>query len=639
MCGINAIITTSPSKNYSIDIQKMHESIIHRGPDGEGYFSYNHESNFFCTGKDTLSKGVAHVYMAHRRLSIIDISDSSSQPMQEDNYSIIFNGEIYNYIEIRDELIKLGYIFKTKGDTEILLRAYQAWGDKCLSYFVGMFSFIILDLKRNTIFVARDPFGIKPLYYLFHDGALYFSSEINALLQVSCYKKTPNLKNVWSYLNTGMTDYDDGTFYHEIKKFPQAHFCNIDIKNITLSFKKYWEPCEKTSKYSYHEATEHLAKLIQSSVAMHMRSDVEFATALSGGIDSSAITLIAASLNQAGDNKLNALGYCATNSSINEEKWIEEAVKNSNAKLTKVYESFGPHFNKEIYSLISLQDEPFASTSIYAQYKLYESAKKNNLKVVLNGQGADEIFGGYNAYLTRILISSIKQGDVRNLCEIVYSIFKRQDTSLLRALSKILIYLLPQDWAISLINLVHHDNSWLKSKFFSSHIKFEKNPYSLKFNASLKDDLIQSLQRDALPALLRYDDRNSMFHSVESRVPFLVTEIADFAYSLPDNFLIDNKGRTKAILRDSMKRFLPTSIFNRTDKVSFSTPEEDFMKRLLPDAYELIQKKETKSIPFFDHKNMEKHIKKWVINKQSRVFWRWFNFTNWAILNNVQFEE
>lgn len=578
MCAIAGIVSYH---NNTIDISSlklMVNAMQHRGVDGEGFW-LNTQTN---------------VGFAHKRLSIIDLSNNAAQPMhylQYNNspkYTLVFNGEIYNYIELKKDLLKKGYKFYTNSDTEVLLALYDYYNTSCLNFIDGMFAFAIWDNITEQIFIARDRFGEKPLYYFTNKNQFIFSSEMKALWAVGV-SKTVNNTMLLNYLSVGMVSNPNNaeeTFYNNIKKLPAAHYLLVDTKTNNLKITKYWEVNFTSSeiKHNHNEVVEKFLFLFNQSVERRLRSDVAVSTSLSGGLDSSSI-LSAISKIQNHHSKDLPISFSAVFPGFHkdESKYIKQVTDYFSIKnftTTPTAENFVTDFEKLLFH----QEEPFQSSSIYVQYKVYELAKENNIKVLLDGQGADETLAGYTKYYFwywQSLLSNFKFNtflyEKRNA--------KQNNQSVNWGINNIVAAFYPslasKKLTANLKNNIH-TNTYFNKNFVKDNINL----------SSLQKPIIKNLNNilyyntciNGLEDLLRYADRNSMAHGREVRLPFLNHELVEFVLGLPENFKI-NKGFTKYILRLAMQNKLPQTIVWRKDKIGFEPPQKQWLQHKLINEY------------------------------------------------------
>ena len=424
MCGIWASIGIRGAETALA-------ALVHRGPDA---------GNIQCFDINRLS-----VELGHRRLAILDPTPRSDEPISTNdrNYWLTFNGEIYNYIELRKELERAGFVFKTSGDTEVLLFALAHWGSDALSRLVGMFAFVLLDRRAGKLLIARDPFGIKPLFYYQRTGGLAFCTEIPALLNAVGISRRANPQSVFEFLSVGTTDRGQATMVEGIQQFPPGCFAEIDIgATLQMTPIPYWRPAEANTDIGFDDAADAVQSCLERSVALHTRSDVPLGIALSGGIDSSAILgLLRKVLGD--DQELHAIGFSATGDATDERSWIEKAAKANSASVSIVGIE-RDRFKQDLPDLIQAQGEPFPTASIYAQYAVMREAHRQGLKVMLSGQGADEIFAGYRPYLAVRLAKMLGGVEFRKSAHFMGKIRELPDTSATRLVFQALSAFLPK---------------------------------------------------------------------------------------------------------------------------------------------------------------------------------------------------
>ncbi len=595
MCGIVGIISKNGVRMS--DLLQMSSALQHRGPDGFGYMFGSEQKGMrvWHNLNPTISDASPiQVGFAHRRLSVIDLSLANSQPMMDDSkhYCVTYNGEIYNYLELKRELQSLGYSFKTTGDTEVLLQAYKAWGPDCINKFNGMWAFALLDQPNNCVIFSRDRYGIKPLYYMIHGGVLYFASEIKALLVIPTFEKKANEKVVAKYLFTGLLDDTLETFYEGIFQFPAGHWSRIPLKARPLEMtpEPYWGFPENNFIGTEKDAIDHFREMFLDSVRIHNQSDVPVGTCLSGGIDSSSIVCASELLrknNRVPSYTHSAFGYCSSDQRYSEKRFMDEVVRETSVNMN-IVDVNEKQFVDQLPRIIEAQDEPFGSASIAMQWFVFQHAKAKGITVMLDGQGADETLAGYHTYFVTIALNLLAERNLKEFLALRSEYQKEIGTFPLSYgfLSLgVLVALLPH----SIRNILHpaarmmrrlkKGNSMaperisLTSKIMKNYLNEEATPH---YPYSLNQELKVQVQSTCLPGLLRYEDRNSMFHSIEARVPFLDNRLVEFLFTLPEEWKI--KGVvTKYILREAMKGILPETIRNRKDKIGFkASPDLTF---------------------------------------------------------------
>lgn len=563
MCGIAGIIQADPSKSDLQRLNKMTTALAHRGPDGEGL--WHNEANTTMLG--------------HRRLSILDLSDAGSQPMHYmGRYTIIHNGEIYNYIELKEELRTKGYSFHSQTDTEVIVAAYDCWKEDCVQHFDGMFAFAIWDEKATELFAARDRFGEKPFFYYPGEKEFLFASEMKALWAAGI-PRSPNRKLLFNFITIGYTDNPakpEETFYDNILKLPPASWLKFSGIYFTLATKKYWDvdPEATPQKISDEEALTRFDDLLRQSVKKRLRSDVSLGTSLSGGIDSSAIAALCHSLH----------------SPVNSHKCftaVFPGFEKDEAALSKITAAqFGLQQYTTTIGATDLlnswekichhQEEPFGSASIFAQYKVYELAAEQDVTVLLDGQGADEILGGYHKYYkwywqelfrNRKLKKSGEIAAARQLGIAEPFTYKNMIAAYFPGFASVVME------RQYLLQAIRQED--LAKEFVKEHSK--EAYYTPPEHFNLNGVLYFNTCIHGLEELLRYADRNSMAHGREVRLPFLSHELVEFMFSLPSHFKI-RQGWTKWLLRQNMKKMLPEAIVYRKDKVGFEPPQKNWME-------------------------------------------------------------
>lgn len=551
-------------------------------------------------------------------------------------YTISFNGEVYNYIELRDLLQEQGYQFRTETDTEVILYAFQAWGEKCLARFNGMFAFAIYDAVKNELFLARDPFGIKPLYYTQNEDFLIFCSEIKGIIAEPKVSKKINRDRLKEYLKDGWVNHNTETLYTDIREFPAAHFAVISADTAgRVKARPYWQLENKPqADITFEDAARRVEDILYNNVNIHLRSDVEVGYTLSGGLDSSSIICMADKILPA--SKKHAFSYIPNYAAKSEKKWIDivNAHVDGIPYFTQPSEST---FISEIEKIIQLQDEPFGGTSIYAQYKVFELVKENNIKVVLDGQGADEIFAGYIHYFSDRAMSILSKHGVLAYLKFIRNIDPLLHVSRQKLIMKGIAAFLPKDLQKRMASTYHASAGRLlhEEAFSKEQYQFATPDFGDDF---LKLSLYKRLKHIGLPWLLRYQDRNSMAFSVEGRVPFLTKDLAEFVFSLPEEYILSSAGYTKKLMRKAMKNYLPAAILARKDKIGFETPEQQWIKSSPEWTLDVLNSNYNTSSGV-NMKALTKEFNQIFSNKRTYTeeHWRYLNFLRWAQINKVSF--
>jgi asparagine synthase (glutamine-hydrolysing) len=601
MCGIAGIVNLNNQQvpKLSSSLELMNTIQAHRGPDGHRIWVHP----------------AGHTGFAHRRLSIIDI-ETGAQPMTNaGGNTICYNGEIYNYIELRKELS--GYDFRTHSDTEVILAAYEKWGEDCVNHLRGMFSFAIWDEKKGHVFCARDRFGIKPFYYTQQGNVFYFASEAKTLL--------PFLPEIRTNVNA-LKDYlffqlcvGESTLFEGVKELPPAH--SAILKNGNAQIRRYWEvyynlDFDHTSKYF----SEKLEALIYDSVQVHTRSDVPIGSYVSGGIDSGIVASVASKFRDDGKEQLAFTGKFSYGELYDESFYARKLAEKANIQLYEVditSQDFIDSIQKVIYHL----DYPVAGPGSFPQYHVSKLASKHR-KVVLGGQGGDEIFGGYTRYLIAYFEQCIKGAIDNTLTSgnfvVTYEsiipnlVSLRNYKPLLKEFFREGLFESIDQRYFRLINRAPDLKGEVRWDDLGSYSPFES--FSKIFNGSNvgKESYFDKMThfdfKTLLPALLQVEDRMSMAHGLESRVPFLDHPLVEFAATMPADVKFKD-GSLKKILTNTMQKELPQEILNRKDKMGFPVPLNDWMKTDLKEFIaDIFGSEASKHRPFFNHDEIIKGL-------------------------------
>jgi asparagine synthase (glutamine-hydrolysing) len=603
MCGISGIINLSDKPIDKMELEELNNKIIHRGPDSEG---------FYING---------NVGFGFRRLAILDLSPEGNQPMSYgNNLTIIFNGEVYNYIELRDELIKLGFKFSTNTDTEVILAAYSYWGEECVTRFNGMWAFAIHDSDKNIIFASRDRFGVKPFYYRLDGDSFRFGSEIKQILHKEV-RPEANIPILMDYLVLGFVDHSEETFFKEIKKLPASHCLRIDLATNKMDIFKYFElKIEKSFHFSSDEdGIKQYDYCFRDAIKLRLRSDVNVGTCLSGGMDSSSIAGIASNLYKEKSNqKFMAIHAQSTEIKSDESQYAKMVATHCDLNLLTVKPSL-QDFQDTIDELIRIQEEPFGSTSLMMQYYVMKTARENNCTVLLDGQGGDESLLGYERYFVGAILSA--QSLPQKIKNFIYCVENSKLTAF-----QLLGYLL------------YFPNYIVRKKLLSKRAKFIKPEYLQKVNWkilqsnaknfwNLFDLQEEELFKTQLPALLRYEDKNSMRHSIEARLPFLDYRLVQLSLNLPIQYK-NFGGWSKYVLRKVVDPILPKEVVWRKNKIGFEAPTSHWSDAIQKSFFELKVNSEIyKNIisNTIDYSNLTENQK-----------WRLFNLLKWEKLFNIK---
>jgi asparagine synthase (glutamine-hydrolysing) len=570
MCGIGGIISPDNSIVETVVLQRMAQSLAHRGPDGEA----------------TWINPTKNAGFAHRRLSVIDTSEQAAQPMHFLNrYTIVYNGEIYNYLELKQILCSRGYSFTTRSDTEVILAAFHEYKTGCLERFNGMYAFAIWDDHEKKLFCARDRFGEKPFYYLHAGDTFYFASELKSLYAAGI-KKVQNNSLLLRFLLLGYTRDPGDTsavFDANIKSLPASHYMEYSLSLREIRIKKYWDLSRTVFSTNENTSVEKFTELFSRSVKRRLRSDVTVGTSLSGGLDSSSIAAVIGRLQI---HELKTFTAAFEGFQKNEAHIARKIANNFGFKNFQVFpdqEGFAAEFIK----LLHMHEEPITSASVYAQYKVFELAAKENVTVLLDGQGADETIAGYDKYLSWKLKAIFPAKTA--------TILKRREQTIIR------------------------NNAYVNAEFINAF----GTPHVYKPEVrDLNDLLYFDCFCSGLEELLRYADRNSMAHGREIRLPFLDHELVSFVFSLPSSYKIRH-GYTKWILRKAMKGILPDEITKNKRKTGFEPPQKLWMnsKKFIDLSHEAI--KELIRLGILNNSALDELGKVHDAYEKDTTIWRW----------------
>lgn len=578
MCGIAGI--------YRFDQQVVDENLLtkmanlqcHRGPDDEG---------FYCNDR---------VGFAFRRLAILDLSSAGHQPMVSVDGScwLIFNGEIYNHDALRSELKQYGYTFRSSSDTEVILAAYQQWGVECLQRFNGMWGFALWDSHKKHLFCARDRVGVKPFYYHQNAERFLFASEIKALLVDVTTPRTPNEQSVYSYLLYGYVHFGQDTFFQGIKQLPAAHYVLVNAQGVHLQ--QYWKLNHNyyNPTISDSEAIDSFRHLFFDSVRLRLQSDVPIGTCLSGGLDSSAIVCVANQIlfgKSKPDRiviteKQKVFSACYDDKDVDERQWSTPVIDKTGAQSFQIFPSADGLF-AELKTMIWHQDEPVAGSSIYAQWCVMRRAHEAGIVVMLDGQGGDEVMGGYQRYYWAYMAGLIRSGKWKTFITTILQPWGTHSSPTYGDWAGLGYATLPtalQD-RFNLSQKQRQAHQWLGDNFQDCYA-YEQgcSQHPTWLGQALERDLIA----DCLPSLLKYEDRNSMAHSIEARVPFLDYRVIELMASLPDHMKI-RQGQTKWLLRQALRDVLPPEVNQRRNKLGFATPEHRWLHQHRDSVHHILQ--------------------------------------------------
>jgi len=603
MCGISGIVNKVHGAVDERALKVMNDSVSHRGPDGHG---------IYING---------NVGLGHRRLSILDLSEQGAQPMKhKDDLVITYNGEVYNYIEVRETLRTKGHVFKGGSDTEVILAAYQEWGDECVHKFNGMWAFAIHDVKQNRLLISRDRFGVKPLYYCEHNNSFLFGSEIRQILTQVKERKV-NKQILFDFLYLGYQHHSTDTFFENIVSLAPGHNIIIDLTTGVVEISKWYtlKNKEEYKSLSFEEAQKVFETTINESIRLRLRSDVKVGTCLSGGLDSSYIAAVASELYQAASGeKFTAITAKSIEKETDESDFAKKVVENSNLDW-KVTQPEVTDFLKVAEEVIEVQEEPFGSPSIIMQYFVMKKSKEEGCTVLLDGQGGDESLLGYDRY---------------------YAAYILQQKCILKKIKS--FFDIARNSKLGLIDLflytIYFSNAKVRAMRQLRRNKFVKQEFKSYLNKNLLDKIskvsrnISDLQhfeitQVQLQKLLKFEDRNSMHFSIETRVPFVDYRVVELSISLPFHYKMF-EGWTKYILRKTAEKKLPDDIVWRKNKFGFEAP----VKTWLADKSRLLE--EIRSSEFLSHCLNKEELKESI---DDTSLWKLYNVAVWSRKFDVKF--
>src|ERR1035437_5874630 len=573
MCGIAGLVSFADRRADPALVDGMLERLVHCGPDDEGRVA------------------LGPAVLGSRRLSILDPTPAGHQPMtaRDGRYTIVYNGEIYNFLELADELAPLGHTFSTSSDTEVLLAAYAEWGTACVQRLNGIWAFAVWDARERVLFLSRDRFGVKPLFLAEGSGLLAFASEIKALRTLPWVSADPDLGVVRTYLSDGSLARGNRTFFREIECFPAAH--SLLISAGTRRWNCYWPAPALATDASFRRQPEdddlidEFKSLLIDAVALQLRSDVAIGSCLSGGLDSSSIVSIAAALRSKTllgpgrrhrEREANPhLAFFAQfrEAGVDERPYVDAVVAATGVELHTTTPDTD-QFLESLPGILYAQDEPFGSTSIVAQYHVMRIAHEAGVKVLLDGQGADELLGGYVRYPAMRLAGALRNPrtawQAGRVMVAEHGPFRAPFGYAVIGSRRIPARLNPR----------RMPSQWIGRAEGSSGQAIEE-PRS-EPGTLLAKKLWFDVAADNLPDLLRYEDRNSMAFGIEARVPFLDHRLAEASLLLPDRLKIAGRNQRKIVLKEAMQGIVPNEVLNRRDKVGFQPPETRWLAEAAP---------------------------------------------------------
>lgn len=624
MCGIAGAFGGLARTDIDATARGLIEELRHRGPDGERVERFG--DGFFV----------------HLRLAIIDLSDGGAQPMwsADGRWCITFNGEIYNHIELRAALRAQGHVFATASDTEVLLKVWEAWGVEGLKRCIGMFAFALFDAREQRLYLARDRYGIKPLYVAATGDGVRFASTYAALRRFPDCPRRVNAARAVAFVRHGLLDHAGDTLIHGVRAVEPGTVETWRVSGGTARHLATSEPDRPVYRAQpdplpFHRAAEELRERFLTSVRLHMRGDVPLGFALSGGIDSAAIVCAARLLEPQAE--LATFTYVATGSPADESRWACMVADRVGATPHHVAMS-GAQALDLMPALVRATGGPILGIGNIARLLVYRAAREAGITVMLNGQGADETFGGYDFHVGAALAGCLRRGEAADAARLLLSGAKVMRPQWWSAAAWALDHLLPARVTSPLRRPLGfgHAPDWIDATWVA-----ERTGGTLASLAPLRDQLgddvlgsrlALDLNTACLPRILMSEDRTSMLNSVETRVPFLAAPITDFAYALPSHYHIGTDAMPKRLLRAAMKGIVPDAILQRTDKIGFEAPHAQSLGAQRARIEALLTSDAARSIALFDHARM---LARWRAlghgsERDWKVVWRWLSLVAWT---------
>jgi asparagine synthase (glutamine-hydrolysing) len=544
VCGVGGIVGAEDTPLELLE--RMAAVMAHRGPDGTGFYIG------------------ARAGLAFRRLAIIDLHERSNQPLAHGPWRLVMNGEIYNYVELRNELRSHGHEFVTEGDAEVLLHAWDEWGVGALDRVNGMFAFAIWNEGDRELTLACDPFGEKPLYWSQDGGRLVFASDIPAILKARPELAAPQTDVIGPFLASGHTPPVHKSFFSGIHRLPGAHL--LRWRNGRIEIKRYWSPQPVEVPLRFEDAADELRELLRDSVRLRLRSDVPVGTSLSGGIDSSTVVSLCSEL--AGVHMRHAFTASFPGFSRDETPYARSVAADAGVVEHHVVEPTVAEVFDDLDAVVRDQQEPFGSLSIYAQWRVMRAAREAGIVVLLDGQGADELFAGYEGTNAGWALRSLSP--VATIREVARGGFGAHDIAFAALAGR-----LPSSVGrrIRLRAMSPYVAGEIRAA--TARVVAVGDSWQARTSPLVRELLLQTFHT-SLPALLRYADRDSMAHGREVRLPFLDRRVAEFAFSVPTTFLYSG-GVTKRVLREAMRGIVPDAVLGRRDKIGFEPPQATWL--------------------------------------------------------------
>lgn len=625
MCGINGILEfrPGPAPALAAAIDKMNAAIAHRGPDGHGSY---------------LAPGIG---LGHRRLSIIDLTDAASQPMASDDGSLVlvFNGEIYNYLELIPELRAAGHRFRSRSDTEVILRAYEQWGEDCVSRFNGMWAFALWDARRQRLFMSRDRFGVKPLYYSLEAGRLVFSSE-PAGIRAARPCHLANLSKLHAYLAYGYRTNNGDTFFEGMNELMPGHVASVSA-DAGMRIRRYWRLGDAQPDLPPpSQWVERYRALLDDALRLRFRSDVPVALLQSGGLDSSSLCVLvndAIATRRLTVQQVTAFTAVHPGHSSDESHAVRQLMATCPHIRSIEVQPGGQDLGESLPDFVAAMQEPVFSTTSYAHWRLMSAVRANGTKVVINGQGADEALAGYTRYIMGYRLLDLLLSAPSAVLREARAMHDVLGASYSQLLSQTAKAMLGRRWASSVrARFTERTLQVLAPEWTRSQRQYLPDVPMTWGDGNLRRHLVSQLEHYGFNQILHYEDQSSMSQSIEIRSPFIDFRLMEFAFALPAQALFSG-GVSKRILRDAFRPRLPADIVDGHRKIGFATPFEvwsaqpSFRKRV----EEIVTSPEFRARSIWQADRLGPKLLDATAIEQGFPAWRFINAEIWLRQNGI----
>ncbi len=643
MCGFVGAFSRELAETFGESVFRATRALEHRGPDQEGFVSLGAQpASRFGSGASPYPASELHsLIIGFRRLAIQDLSAAGNQPMTsvDGRYAIALNGEIYNFRELRKELSS-SWRFVSSSDTEVALAALATWGAEGIGRFVGMFALAFVDAVEGSLLLARDPMGIKPLYFCRAGNAYCFASQANVLVEHFHTEPPPiDPQRAFEYLRFGVTDHDEGTLFESVRQIRPGERRTFELRGTGESVARSpIEACCDPCEWSYEDAKRSLREALLESVDLHLRSDVPVGILLSGGIDSSAIAGAVKEVDSQWTRR-RVFTFVPDDPDLSEERFADAVCRHTGFIATRARVPTGD-LTKDVLELCDQHDFPVGSSSVLAQRRLFQAVAQYETPVVLDGQGADELFGGYRTYLGARIATLILEGRLIDAARFLTRCRALPGVTNGFLLSRVIGHLVPRrlQEVARLLGGEPLVPSWCASDWLKSRGVAPRPLWHRVGRSALRSQLDAALKRTSLPMLLQWEDRNSMAFSIESRVPFLTPKLVSLALSLPESFLISAEAETKSILRSASVGLIPESVRKRRDKIGFATPERAWLAPHTGWIDEVFREASARA-SIIDWSVARRQAAEMLTGRSPYDFrlWRWLNLALWSRRFDVRY--